>query len=57
MLQENFICSIGNVLIENSIADMTETFQRSDNLDSADIVNADNCYENATKEQKTSVRD
>ncbi|KAL4003891.1 hypothetical protein ACH3XW_9475 [Acanthocheilonema viteae] len=46
---------MGNVLIKSSIADMTETFQRPDSLDSADIINADDCYENATNEEKISV--
>ncbi|CAG9530140.1 unnamed protein product [Cercopithifilaria johnstoni] len=45
---------IGNVLIESSIADMTETFQQCDSLESADVINADGCYENAN-EQKISV--
>ncbi|KAM3722873.1 hypothetical protein ACO02O_06170 [Dirofilaria immitis] len=47
--------SIGNVLIESSIADVRETFERSDSLGSADVINADDCYENVTKEQKISV--
>uniref|UniRef100_A0A8R1TZ61 Uncharacterized protein n=1 Tax=Onchocerca volvulus TaxID=6282 RepID=A0A8R1TZ61_ONCVO len=45
--------SIGNVLIESSITDMRETFERSSSLASADLIN--DCYENATKEKKISV--
>ncbi|EFO27668.2 hypothetical protein LOAG_00821 [Loa loa] len=46
--------STGNVLIESSITDMTETFQR-DNLYSANVVNANGCNENAVNEQNMSV--
>lgn len=46
---------MGNVLNETSLTDMGETFQRSDSLNSADIMNANDCYENVVDEQKISV--
>uniref|UniRef100_A0A0R3RXZ1 HTH psq-type domain-containing protein n=1 Tax=Elaeophora elaphi TaxID=1147741 RepID=A0A0R3RXZ1_9BILA len=47
--------NIGNIFIESSITDMAERFQQSDSLNATDLINTDDCDENAMNGQKISV--
>ncbi|VDK80748.1 unnamed protein product [Litomosoides sigmodontis] len=55
VLELRFGANVGDVPDERSLADMAETFRRTDSLNSADVGNANDCYENAADEQKISI--